>query len=637
MSDYGFHSASIGHAPNTVNGFALCRADVTLHTCRVCVKLASVQVLRECPNARQAAIWYKHCAMRYTNDPLYEMKTAEPNFLVSSDQNVSNGDRFRAERVVLMADLVAQAAKGSSEIKVGVGSRAFSDNEFSKIYGLVQCSPELSLLDCQGCLREASKSFRSVAAEGFRVLNSDCNVQYELFVFYNETHLAELGVPVIASLHSSPASQPEKDTIPGNTFKPDVRINGKNTIPEKKDGNNTRLVYIRIAASVALALIFPACIFILVRASRTSYEATETADYIGDGEFQQYDFNSISAATNGFDEANRLGRGGFGTVYKGNLITGEEVAVKRLSNYSTQGEPQFKNEVFLVAKLKHMNLVKLLGFSMEGAERLLIYEFVQNASLDKFIFDPVKRSQLDWDSRYKIIRGIAKGMMYLHEDSGLKIIHRDLKASNVMLDDKLNPKISDFGLARLIKQDDSGGSTLNIVGTYGYMAPEYAMQGKYSLKSDVFSFGVLVLEIVSGQRNSCVRKGKMNVEELLTLVSKTWKNWREGTTTSMVDPTLMNGAGSMHDMMRCIHMGLLCVQENPAKRPTLATVALMLSSSAMTLPVPAEPMFYMASRYGPMDSTNQNSKDSDSLKFGAVASEGSTSVNDVSVPELYPR
>ena len=212
ISNYGFHSASIGHAPNTVNGFVLCRADVTLQTCRVCVKQALVQVLHECPNARQAAIWYKHCAIRYTNDPLYNMKIADPTFLVRSDRNVSNGKRFREERAALMADLVAQAAKGGSEIKVGVGSRDFSDNEFSKIYGLVQCSPELSLLDCQACLREASKSFQSVAAEGFRVLNPNCNVQYELSVFYNGTRLAELGVPVIGSLPSSPARQP------GNSF-----------------------------------------------------------------------------------------------------------------------------------------------------------------------------------------------------------------------------------------------------------------------------------------------------------------------------------------------------------------------------------------------------------------------------------
>ncbi|XP_042031196.1 cysteine-rich receptor-like protein kinase 8 [Salvia splendens] len=197
----------------------------------------------------------------------------------------------------------------------------------------------------------------------------------------------------------------------------------------------------------------------------------------------------------------------------------------------------------------------------------------------------------------------------------------------------MNPKIADFGMARLFKPDETQGNTSKIVGTYGYMSPEYAMHGQYSVKSDVFSFGVLVLEIVSGRRNVCIQNGD-NVEDLLTL---TWKNWREGTATSMVDPALMNGAGSVRDMMRCIHMGLLCVQENPANRPTMATVGLMLSSSTMTLPVPAEPAFYMASRYGPMDSTNQNSKDSTSLKFGTVASEGSASVNDVSVTELYPR
>ncbi|XP_042031164.1 putative receptor-like protein kinase At4g00960 [Salvia splendens] len=371
-----------------------------------------------------------------------------------------------------------------------------------------------------------------------------------------------------------------KDTIPSNPFKPDVRINGKNRIPEKKDGNTTKQVYIRVAASVALAIIFIACIAIFVQESRPSYKITETAANTSDAEFLQYDFISIRAATNGFDKANKLGRGGFGNVYKGNLITGQEVAVKRLSKYSKQGEPQFKTEVSLVSKLKHRNLVKLLGF-------------------------------------------IAKGMLYLHEESGLKIIHCDLKASNVMLDENLNPKISDFGMARLIKQDDSGGSTLNIVGTYGYMAPEYAMQGKYSFKSDVFSFGVLVLEIVSGQRNGCVRKVKMNEEDLLTLVSKAWKNWQEGRALNMIDPVLTSSSCSVLDMVRCIHIGLLCVQEDPANRPSMASVALMLSSSTMTLPLPDEPAFHM-------DLTNQNLKEANS-------SAGSVSVNDISVTELYPR
>ncbi|KAL1537400.1 non-specific serine/threonine protein kinase [Salvia divinorum] len=616
MSDFGFRRASVGQAPNAVNGFALCRADQTLDLCRACVDSASREARQSCPNERQAAIWYEFCTLRYSNDPIYETQTADPTFMLRNTQNVSDGDGFRVERTALVAELAAQAANGSAQLKVGVGSRNFSNSEFSAIYALVQCTPDFSTEDCRRCLSETSQGFQSYLSQGFRVLNPDCNVRYELSAFYNETRLRELRVTIVAP--APPPSSP-----PGT--------NGNNTIPGKKDDNTTKVIII-IVVPVAVALIIAACaiVFVIRRRRSRSYEVAETADDISNVESLQYEFSSIRAATNDFDDVNKLGQGGFGAVYKGKLQTGEEVAVKRLSKDSGQGNVEFKNEVLLVAKLQHRNLVRLLGFSMEGTERVLIYEFVQNASLDQFIFDPVKRSQLDWDRRYKIIGGIAKGILYLHEDSRLKIIHRDLKASNVLLDGEMNPKIADFGMARLFKPDETQGNTSKIVGTYGYMSPEYAMHGQYSIKSDVFSFGVLVLEIVSGQRNVCIQNGD-NVEDLLTL---TWKNWREGTATSMVDPVLMNGAGSVRDMMRCIHMGLLCVQENPASRPTMASVALMLSSSTMTLPVPAEPAFYMASRYGPMDSMNQNSN---SLKLRTVASEGSASVNDVSVTELYPR
>ncbi|WOG89929.1 hypothetical protein DCAR_0209170 [Daucus carota subsp. sativus] len=361
----------------------------------------------------------------------------------------------------------------------------------------------------------------------------------------------------------------------------------------------------------------------------------DNVEDIRSDEFLQYDFTTIEVATDFFSDVNKLGQGGFGAVYKGLLKNGQEVAVKRLSRGSNQGEQEFKNEVLLVAQLQHRNLVRLLGFCYEGTERLLIYEFLPNASLDNFIFDSSKRSVLDWQKRYKIIGGVARGLLYLHEDSRLRIIHRDLKASNVLLDADMNPKIADFGMARLFDIDETQANTSRIVGTYGYMAPEYAMYGQFSVKSDVFSFGILALEIVSGQRNNCFRYGE-NVEDL---ASSAWKNWREGNATNIIDPMLLNSSESVREMIRCIHIGLLCIQGNVAARPTMASVMLMLNSLSLTLAVPSEPAFFMHSSFGPEvslpEDTNSSMVTDKSNKAKDISSD--YSLDNASRTDLYPR
>ncbi|XP_044978481.1 G-type lectin S-receptor-like serine/threonine-protein kinase At1g11410 isoform X3 [Hordeum vulgare subsp. vulgare] len=219
-------------------------------------------------------------------------------------------------------------------------------------------------------------------------------------------------------------------------------------------------------------------------------------------EFTLFDFSEILHATHNFSKEALLGQGGFGPVYKGQLPDGMEIAVKRLASHSGQGFAEFKNEVELIAKLQHNNLVKLMGCCIHGDEKLLVYEYLPNKSLDFFIFDESRIALVDWNKRCVIIEGIAQGLMYLHKHSRLRIIHRDLKASNILLDLDMNPKISDFGLAKIFSSNDTQGTTKRVVGTYGYMSPEYASQGIYSVKSDVFSFGVLLLEILSGKRNS---------------------------------------------------------------------------------------------------------------------------------------
>ncbi|XVF57951.1 hypothetical protein PTKIN_Ptkin07bG0023600 [Pterospermum kingtungense] len=299
-----------------------------------------------------------------------------------------------------------------------------------------------------------------------------------------------------------------------------------------------------------------------------------------------FDFENILVATDNFSEENKLGKGGFGPVYKGKFPGGQEIAVKRLSSVSGQGLDEFKNEVVLIAKLQHRNLVRLLGYCVKGEEKILLYEYMPNKSLDSLIFEEPFSQQLDWETRFNIILGIARGLLYLHQDSRLRIIHRDLKTSNILLDAEMNPKISDFGLARMIQGKQTEGNTLRVVGTYGYMAPEYALDGLFSVKSDVFSFGVVMLEIVSGKKNMRFYR----VENCPSLIGYAWRLWQEGKALDLMDETLRSSCNES-ELLRCVHVGLLCVQEDPSDRPTMSNVVVLLGSETASLPLPKQPAF----------------------------------------------
>ncbi|CAN1220444.1 Receptor-like serine/threonine-protein kinase SD1-8 [Linum perenne] len=383
-----------------------------------------------------------------------------------------------------------------------------------------------------------------------------------------------------------------------------LRIGGYEKPDDVRISRNRRRVVVigAIVGSVVISiLVIILSLFLIFRRNRRREEAVKMAEIeknkygIGGGDDQNntqlsfFSFRDVLAATDNFSESNKLGEGGFGPVYKGKLSGDQEVAMKRLSKKSGQGLEEFMNELKLIAKLQHTYLVRLLGCCVEREEKILIYEYMPNRSLDKFLFGSSDQAKLTWGQRVKITEGVAQGLLYIHKYSRLKVIHRDMKASNVLLDAAMNPKISDFGMARIFGIDQDEANTDRIVGTYGYMSPEYAFYGQFSEKSDVFSFGVLLLEIVSGRRN----KDFYHNEIPYSLLCWVWELWKEEKPEELIDPAVKNSTCcNLTEAVKFIHVGLLCVQESPTDRPTMSSVTLMLSSNdSQSFSSPGEPAF----------------------------------------------
>ncbi|RDX80304.1 Cysteine-rich receptor-like protein kinase 10, partial [Mucuna pruriens] len=581
----GYNHTSFGSntpGDDAVYGLYDCRGDVVGYFCQFCVSTAAREVLQRCPNSESAFIWYDFCILKYSNEDFFGNVTVHSSWDAVGTKNVSSVEEIQKGED-FMRSLIRKATEETNQLYYMDG---FNLSATQKRYGLVQCSRDLTNEGCRHCLEtmlaQASKCCEHKL--GWFVGSASCLMKYDDYMFY---------------LFHNQSSTVQNRKI-------------------AKQGGNKRskilIICFSVMGSIALLCFSVYCFWCRSRPrkdgliprtiSLSSYQNVQTEETLNP-DLPTIPLITILHSTDNFAEASKLGEGGFGPVYKGILPDGRQIAVKRLSQASGQGSEEFKNEVMFIAKLQHRNLVRLLACCLEENEKILVYEYLSNASLDFHLFDDEKKKQLDWKLRLNIINGIARGILYLHEDSRLKVIHRDLKASNVLLDNDMNPKISDFGLARAFEKGQNQANT-----------KQYAMEGLFSVKSDVFSFGVLVLEIICGKKNS----GFYLSECGQSLLLYAWKIWCEGKCLELMDPVMKKSCIDS-EVIKCIHIGLLCVQEDAADRPTMSTVVVMLASDTMTLPKPNEPAFSVG-----RTALGDTSKSSKNL-----------SNNDVTISNILPR
>ncbi|CAA0808705.1 Protein kinase superfamily protein [Striga hermonthica] len=326
-----------------------------------------------------------------------------------------------------------------------------------------------------------------------------------------------------------------------------------------------------------------------------------------------YSYKELQTATENFNQANKIGEGGFGSVYKGKLNDGTLAAIKVLSSQSEQGVREFLNEIVAISGVEHENLVKLYGCCTEKGQRILVYGYLENNSLAQTLLRRHSDLQFSWKLRTKICIGVAQGLAFLHDEIQPHIVHRDIKASNILLDRDFTPKIADFGLAKLFPATMTHIST-RVAGTFGYLAPEYAIRGKLTRKADIYSFGVLLLEIISGR---CNMNKKLPVEEQ-NLLEWAWMLYENKMPTDLIDKSL-EGDFNTDEACRFVKIGLLCTQDKPKNRPTMSAVAKMLKGEngvdEMELLRPAllkELMALKASSNAPSSSSGASTNDGSS-------------------------
>ncbi|KAL0351029.1 UNVERIFIED_CONTAM: Cysteine-rich receptor-like protein kinase [Sesamum radiatum] len=520
---------------------AQCYADLSHNDCLQCYAASRTRLPR-CLPAVSGRIFLDGCFLRYDSYAFFNESVDPAWDGVNCNSSVGAGSGVGLEfdkDVRELIDNVTASAVVNGRYAV-MGSKG--------VFGLAECWNTVSREGCRACLAKASKDIRGClpSKEG-RALNTGCYLRYSTQKFFSNQ------------------SQETNST----------------------SGASRRGAIVAIVFSVVAFCML--CLFAAYAAYGRWKKRKQERNNLGRISYSynksnlNFKYETLEKATNYFDPSRKLGQGGAGSVYRGTLPNGKTVAVKRLFFSTRQWVDEFFNEVNLISGIEHKNLVKLLGCSIEGPESLLVYEFVPNKSLEQYLLDKNKIKILNWKERYNIIVGTAEGIAFLHGGSEFRIIHRDIKSSNILLDENLDAKIADFGLARNFAADKTHLST-GIAGTLGYMAPEYLVKGQLTEKADVYSYGVLVLEIVCGRKNNAF------VEDSGSLLQTVWKLYKTDRLTESVDPCLQGDFPAM-EAVKVLKVGLLCAQASVAQRPSMAEAVRMLTDENYEIPEPNQPPF----------------------------------------------
>ncbi|KAJ9677785.1 hypothetical protein PVL29_022648 [Vitis rotundifolia] len=557
MVHQGWGYANITKSP-VIFGLSQCYSDLSEDDCLSCFAESRTKLPR-CLPAISARIYLDGCFLRYDNYSFFN-ESIDPNLDMvrcSEPSGVLKDNYTRSEFSKKVDEVINNVTKTAVQ-KQGFAVAGMKGGAVVA-YALAQCWKTVDQKGCRDCLLNAESAVRRClpGSEG-RALNAGCYLRYSTEKFYNDGTAKKSG----------------------------------------KGLSDTGMIITFILSTLAVCLLaflgaFVGYVLLSKRKRNNNNVLARIPTCINRSDLN-FKYETLERATNFFDSSRKLGQGGAGSVFKGTLPDGKTVAVKRLFFNTRQWVDEFFNEVNLISRIQHKNLVGLLGCSIEGPESLLVYEYVPNKSVDQILFGRDGTQGLSWRQRFEIIVGTAEGLAYLHEGSEVKIIHRDIKGSNILLDENLNPKIADFGLARCVAPDKSHVST-GIAGTLGYMAPEYLVRGQLSEKADVYAYGVLILEIVCGRKNCIFVQGSDSVLQTV------WKHYKSNSFARAVDPSL-KGDFPLNEARNVVQIGLLCTQASFGLRPSMSQVVQMLTDQNSVIPEPMQPPFLNASVLDPSNS-----------------------------------